>query len=97
MITRIKDPIVESYDIYRDREYIGTIEKHDTRYWRVIDASNVTLKERIRTLKSAIWELERLSEDQQDIDEAQHILNDPKTEWVPWDKVKEQLHPRSPA
>jgi hypothetical protein len=62
VITRIKDPVVESYDIYRDSEYIGSIEKHDTRYWRVIDASNVTLKERIRTLKGAIWELERITE-----------------------------------
>lgn len=62
MITRIRRPRLEIYDIYRDREHIGTVKKHDTRYWRVIDASNVTLKERIRTLKGAIWELERLTE-----------------------------------
>ena len=64
MITKIKipDPDQPGYLIARDGQPLGIIEKHDTRYWRVIDASNVTLKERIRTLKSAIWELERLTE-----------------------------------
>jgi len=35
--------------------------------------------------------LERL-EEEQDLREAEAVLNDPKTEWVPWEQVKAGLH-----
>jgi hypothetical protein len=30
-------------------------------------------------------------EEEQDLQEARAVLNDPNTEWVPWDEVKRSL------
>jgi hypothetical protein len=66
--------------------------------------SAATLMQQIRILPEtekkalfdALWRedrealLDRL-EEEQDLQEARAILNDPNTEWVPWDEVKRSL------
>jgi hypothetical protein len=62
MITRTKLPAGKNkYLIYRDGKPIGIVERYDARYWRILDLGWIVLKDRIRTLKSAIWELERIT------------------------------------
>ena len=66
--------------------------------------SAATLMQEIRSLpeteKAALFDallreerealLDRL-EEEQDVKEAEAILNDPETEWVPWEQVKRTL------
>ena len=67
--------------------------------------SAATLMEEIRTLPEtekvalfdALWREDREAlldrfEEEQDLQEARAVLNDPTTVWVPWEKVKAELH-----
>jgi hypothetical protein len=68
------------------------------------EMSAATLMQQIRILPEtekealldALWRedrealLDRL-EEEQDLQEARAVLNDPNTEWVPWDEVKRSL------
>jgi hypothetical protein len=62
LITRTKLPNgKDGYLIYRDGEPIGIVERHDIRYWRILNLGWNPIGERIRTRKSAIAELDRLT------------------------------------
>ena len=68
------------------------------------EMSAATLMQQIRSLPEtekealldALWRedrealLDRL-EEEQDLQEARAVLNDPNAEWVPWDEVKRSL------
>lgn len=60
-LNKFQHPEHPGFLVSRDGTTIGTVERHDKRYWRVVRDRKV-LVQRIRTAKSAIDELLRIDE-----------------------------------